>query len=1328
MKKDNPLFSSLFIKRYILIYLVLLTSILSLSKQEEKPQILDENIPFYSSVRIGTNQTYQIEQKSYLNFFFIFVFLYSYSGKANLYVYDTEFGEKLIGQFYSAGNKQYYEIYTDDSNEHRKLKVIVEGVDNCYYSLNYITSNLSKHHHFSIFPHEMSLQTLNLKNNTINFDVLKKDISEEQDFIIFIHSLNCQIQTNFNGESYFNKNLDIFINHQYPKFQGKNSFLIETRLLKLDSGSLSEKEMCMFYITGTTINLSSYSILLDEGVIHSFPLNQHVNSLRFKFPFYLKGENESIFISINKLTEGKIYVSYYVYEIERVGASHTFSLNSRKNRKVQISGSSMTEICELGTICWISIKIGHDYKENAFNDMLFQIEIITSHRVPIFLPFGEMRLDVVYAFKSNHYYSNIVKNQSGEIVIHLKRGGALVVAKIVPLDVIEEDADWNGRIRLPEMEDCYIRDQNYIHFDSFNKKLVFNETHTKDCDKGCEIYIGIFSSDLTMMFGTPIYDYSIFIRSDDTIVSIPVNEHVFGSLAKTERENEYDYFTIKIYQKSTNIIFDFNGPLCGVYINFGGEKPTTEKYDWYIDGVSSLYTISSSDPKVNLESFYGRKITFAVGAKLLDGEYNSYYDLKITTPPNGTSPIFEVNSSQNEHCYIGNDSDKCYFIIPKYLYDYVYKLHLYAMNDINQENSNIQIYANIFQMNNFDSLSSNVIMNMFPTKDRHNFTSIYNLPQNYLQVDFLGFGSDNYLLITITSLEKGKITLLSSFHTPSMVSSLHPNTNQLFSLKHGHKAIYNILGKDIYYLEIVQVLGEGKARIAETAPSFPNDDYDELGYNKQKSLAIVVNPESSEYLLHIESTSPLFIYYIRYHVRSKNENLDEVNFGRNTNIKYNLQFYSKDKNLFPLNYYIPFSDEYSNNNIEINFQIECNEKSFRNFVDISGTVTNYNFILERKRNKEALPEIGELPSYISYDQGLNIGYLKFDGNKIKKYFTNSKKIIFFSLLLKAEEKVLKSINEVNVDLLPLQSNMMILPKNKYFVSPGLTSNKTMFFMKKNDLENLYFKIDFSTLETNYTITINSDNDTYYSKYYNQEFKTNQTDLIINENYSNGKTTLIIKLPYLYIKTLIFTIYKLDLNIPNEKKGYTIGFYSYTENYPILNIIDNTIQVKKEENKYTISLNPVTSSNSNLTFNAYYSLRLFPNTLFETEGDLDVIYIKETPIRVYYMNSTSNSNNVINFEINDFPEGGIYISAVVTVKSEKLENDYKEILCYKTTSIGINNKNELLENPLTKLLFIGLVIIFAIVLFGFCFLYNMYRNIEESKEKERIELYQMMKKP
>ena len=81
-------------------------------------------------------------------------------------------------------------------------------------------------------------------------------------------------------------------------------------------------------------------------------------------------------------------------------------------------------------------------------------------------------------------------------------------------------------------------------------------------------------------------------------------------------------------------------------------------------------------------------------------------------------------------------------------------------------------------------------------------------------------------------------------------------------------------------------------------------DFDELGYNKKKSLAIVVNPENSEYLLHVESVNPLFVYYVRYHVRSKNENLDVVNFGRNTIIKYNLHFYSREKDLFPLNYYI----------------------------------------------------------------------------------------------------------------------------------------------------------------------------------------------------------------------------------------------------------------------------------------------------------------------------------------------------------------------------------------------------------------------------------------
>ena len=597
---------------------------------------------------------------------------------------------------------------------------------------------------------QMEEQSINLKEKNKSFIILNPYTQNKNTFLINIDSLNCQIKSIFNKTEYSNsKQNQIYIEPSDPIYSS-GEYEITIELLSFDTGRTSENEKCIFYLGGFEIN-SENPIPLTEGINYSFEISSSFKSLHFVYEFKMTDNQnnnntiEDVTILFDKNGKGNLLVTAYSEQGLKeffISDSYTFNaltLSYKFFFPSQYGKNLDTYILNL-TVEY--------YNKSETSDIPFDIEIMGTRSTPFYLPVGEMLLDVIMRNKYQYFYSDVKSNSYGEIIINFKQGTGDVIGRIVHKNDIDSNANWNKRVKLPLINDTNSSLNGIIKFDYYNKKIVFTEEDTKNCDDGCEIYIGIISNEKGGGIQTNLIDYSIFMRYDDTFVELEQDEYVFGSLSKTIEENEMDYFIIDVVKDTDRIIIEFDSELSEIYVKKGNEKPTSTSYDHKITSDNTFFEIPA-----NLND----KFSFAVSTKELDQYSTSFYSFKVIFPDKGVYPYIQrIESSQNEFCIIDNSDSKknrCLFLIPIYSYNTIIRTYFYAKNEDYPDNNNITIYGK--EVDETFELENSKI-SLFPSDETLDEEGVISNIEN------------KYLLITITSSNNWKdsifVFLFSSFN------------------------------------------------------------------------------------------------------------------------------------------------------------------------------------------------------------------------------------------------------------------------------------------------------------------------------------------------------------------------------------------------------------------------------------------------------------------------------------------------------------------------------------------------------------------------------------
>ena len=120
-----------------------------------------------------------------------------------------------------------------------------------------------------------------------------------------------------------------------------------------------------------------------------------------------------------------------------------------------------------------------------------------------------------------------VFQEEGEIMVHNKRNNGKLFGIIKPKEIV--NSPYNISEYLIKEED------NKLEFNEHSQKLSFNSGHTKNCNKGCYLFLIYYNEDINNAKPIIGYEYTLLTRiwdADDLspqIINIQFNEYIFGT-------------------------------------------------------------------------------------------------------------------------------------------------------------------------------------------------------------------------------------------------------------------------------------------------------------------------------------------------------------------------------------------------------------------------------------------------------------------------------------------------------------------------------------------------------------------------------------------------------------------------------------------------------------------------------------------------------------------------------------------------------------------------------------------------------------------------------
>ena len=453
-----------------------------------------------------------------------------------------------IGEFIPLVNKEIIHI---DKNKLNDLigfySINIQSKSIAEYSLYYYTSNKSISYIKYIELGLMDEQSITFEESKKKFLIINPYKSNKNQFLIMINSLNCKINATFNGKYYSEKQNQIILESN-DNLYSKDEYPIEIELISFDSGNKIKNEKCIFYIGGYEINQNN-PIKLKESINYAFKLTETLQSLTFYHQYKISSDlnnRKDINLVFDKESKGilNIIVSVFSFskdisteykEIKELKLSESNSFNT-----LILNQQFLNKGCK-NNKCNFTLTISS--KELSKNKSIkFNFEILGENKSPYYLPEGEMILDIIKLNKYQYYFSDIKSNSNGEIIFNFNQINASVIGRIIRKNETDKNPTWNKRVRLPLITDSIDKDNGIIEFDYYNKKLIFNENNTKDCDKsGCEIFIAILVNLEDSSYRDNLFvNYSIFMKYNGQDFRLNQDEHIIGCLnineIKTRKE------------------------------------------------------------------------------------------------------------------------------------------------------------------------------------------------------------------------------------------------------------------------------------------------------------------------------------------------------------------------------------------------------------------------------------------------------------------------------------------------------------------------------------------------------------------------------------------------------------------------------------------------------------------------------------------------------------------------------------------------------------------------------------------------------------------------
>ena len=1075
-------------------------------------------------------------------------------------------------------------------------------------------------------------------------------------FMANFFALNCEFtveRQNSNGE----KVKDIEFSDGYAQdnlnageLSTEENYLYNVKIKEAELSNYNNK-MCMLYVSGFEITEDyEREIVVPENINQQIIFEDNFKKIRFNYPIVNITKRLSIHVNV---------IDKAHYKIK--GSINGQVLEGLNDLKVAVTSTyfipefNITKLCTRNRVCSLTLDVEMEKKIVNTNPMV-EITFREVLNIPTYLQKNSFKLDYVCGDRFYYLYTDIGKNDVGEITLNFLREFGSIWAKVVKKDLQtpEKEANWRKVFRMPgpEWEDS-------LPFDDYTKKLKISTDDTKDCINGCYLLMTIQINDIGDYVPDYIfYSFSILAKvtpssksyADIPKVVIQVDEFIVGSLNTDEIDEKYitEFYEIWLPHDSDQVELDWQSSIVSLFVNVGGSRPTTKNADFVLPPPArdSSIILEKKDIlekakkrgiiKDDETSIQDISLVIGVWTNKTDSVDHELYSLRVhqRNPSDDTLDIIDVKYDQKVVCKpklarLGYDSVyRCLFMI-SFNADKTIDSPMYIYGFSSNAAADVNLYGSFVDKDLYNAYDVDELKKLIPTSENAEYNTYYD-DVKYIYVSTLQ--NNQTFFINLYSHYNEDLYLINSmpiYNTldGTKIQEVYPDshTEQLFACPQ-YNLHMKFSGDEGISATIEALTGEAIFKWSNDNDIFKLKDAKDrinLFSDKNNRKLEITNLQPIKNSLMAKIENPGFLFFVKYKARANEINFDEVDFGKST------EMYYKNTDL-PVVLYTKIGGKkvYRDLHVAITFKnIGTQEYGQLNGspITIQASILKENTVYSAKKKKDIMMKPSKEKSLFgTYDVAIKTALIFFSKEKIGSYnLKDSDNPTLYIRIDKRPEPEYESIKyekfDIETQVAGINDDVVPVEKIYHYGKLGETQNE-VFYNLKIDRNKPFMRIH---------IAFNSD-DLDFTVHQLKNSLSNQTYDYYRSSKERGKVIVTFTVPD--IDNLYLNIFRKKGVTPNEKLSnyvfkYINGkaetdFYDYKMMYPNITLREYKNISKSNADLIDVKFNKIHEDlgKANIT----YFLKVVENSTYIYGESMNTIAATESPEYVLYDRNPINA--------------------------------------------------------------------------------------------------------
>ena len=1238
------------------------------------------------------------------------------------------------------------------------IEVSFKAIKNSFFTIKYVLDYSTATTPYSeeiIFPGESYMINMDPGSDTKTLRFNNDRYKSGQMYLTNFFAINCDFKVTTNkaqgGETeipFADGYAQDTLNYDEGQIYSSSYYDYKVSIEKIEESNYNKK-MCMLYVIGyQTMDLFySTRIWIGNNINQQIIFNDFFTYIKFLYP--VPDLNTDLVVYANIIDKAFYYINIAIDSEDNKVYRDTIT----KSTPYYLDTDLFSKNCTANTFCNIIIEIQLVRPIESLPKTNHMVEITvreatkegdyTLLRVPTYIQKGIAKKDFTTGDGYYYVYTDLGKNDQGDITVNFFRDYGEVYGRIVKKDSKDEGAEveWMEKYRLPGGE--WPGDE--VNYNKYLKKYHISIEDTEDCIGGCYLILGIIISQIGEIAEEwKFYPFSIITEisqnsygqsTDIPVTTIQVDEFIIGNVKISNNVEISQFYKIWLPRDTYELYFDWQSELAGLYINVDDSLPTAANADFILkpNGTDSILVLEKNQileaiekKKVPLPyegSLEDVKLTIGIWTDKTDSVGTELYSLRVheVNIEQSDLDIYEVNTDQKILCKpksIGSGKYYCLFMVTYDDQDVKQQSDLLVYATSTNKGDSTVMYASFISANIYNEFIADTLRGSIPNENSAAYDTI-NLDTNYFYIQLHKIQSkDQYLYVNVISFFPDDIMMVASMNCfdrtqEGNIQIFYPKakTEQIVQAKED-SLILDFSVDSSLIVNIENLGGEADLRWEE------DDQVVHYLRGKGDRLTLTTSTNYKRLLIKklksdkpIKEKDPGFVFIFDYYSRDSSKNFDEVVYGSSIEMAY------RDTDL-PVYMYSKKVDYSNDINIAVTFRDSRDDTEGEyttNPIEVRAFLDKRDLIYAAKATPEFEPYGNKIDGI--YDPAIKTAQVFLPDLVINLDFKIDPKdyptlLLFLGKSNAYEDKVYKTFD---VEAQFTRTNSLVVPNEKVYN-----------YGKFNGLITQYYKLRKDTVKKIMKIVISFNGDLLTFSIGDRSNPYNQTEKFTNKTeIGKGKILITIEPPE-NMDFIYLNVYKKSyMEDPNTHiQNYAFKYINVESDdqffdYGIKNNNGSlTYKDERKDGKVTITATfnriDIDKGKANIT----YFLKIVDSRTYIPGEDFNTVAVTESP---YFTKYKRNPEFDATDKITLSATGDFQYWRCIQVIAQIQQNKVLEYIAYDSVCTeknvptdhkdgGDENLNEKSDN--TGLL-IGISVVLAFLIIGLAILVFYFQKKNKS---------------